>query len=179
MAKKLKVELEVDNTEAKRKAKEVAATAATPAPFVQAERPKSAKVPFEQPAPQPAPPTTPTPPSTPSADPSGTNAHAARAAKDAADGLDKAGRSARNLSNGAEESSRSLKDVARGFAGLGVGMSLKFARQFVEQGSAEDRALGIGESAANLGFMGAKMGGPWGAVIGTVVGAGKGWMESD
>lgn len=157
--KKLKAELEVDNSDAKRKAKEVAETATG------------------QSGGTPTPPGV--PPATPSADPSGANSRAARAAKDAADGLDKAGRSARNLSNGAEESARSIKDIAKSFAGLGIGMSMRFARQFVEQGSTEDKALGIGESASNLGFMGAKMAGPWGGAIGAVLGAGKGWMESE
>lgn len=155
--KKLKVELEVDNSDAKKKAKEVAEAAAG----------QSGGTP------------PPTPPPTPSADPAGANSRAAKAAKDAADGLDKAGRSAHNLSNGAEESARSIKDIAKSFAGLGIGMSMRFARQFVEQGSTADKALGIGEGAANLGFMGAKMGGPWGAAIGTLVGAGKGYMESE
>lgn len=160
MAKKLRVELDVDNAEAKKKVKEAVEAGSSSA------SPSSA---------------TPSPvaPRTPTADVGRANERAAKSAERAASGMDRAERAARNLSNGAEESSRSLKDVARSFAGLGVGMSLRFARQFVEQGSSEDRALGIGESAANLGFMGAKMGGPWGAVIGTVVGAGKGWMESD
>ncbi len=160
MAKKLKVELEVDNTEAKKKVKEAVEAGSSSA------SPASA-------TPSPAAPLTPT------ADVGRANERAAKSAERAASGMARAERAARDLSNGAEESSRSLKNVARGFAGLGVGMSLKFARQFVEQGSAADRALGIGESAANLGFMGAKMGGMPGAAIGTVVGAGKGWMESE
>ena len=160
MAKKLKVELEVDNTEAKKKVKEAVSGA-------------------ESGAGASAPPAVPTPPATPSADPSSANSRAAKSAKEAADGLEKVNRSARNLSNGAEDSARSLKDVAKSFAGLGVGMSMHFARQFVEQGSTADKALGIGENASNLGFMGAKMAGPWGAAIGGLVGAGKGWMENE
>ena len=159
MAKKLKVELEVDNTEAKKKVKEAVSGA-------------------ESGAGASAPPAVPTPPATPSADPSSANSRAAKSAKEAADGLEKVNRSARNLSNGAESSARSLQDVARSFAGIGVGMSLHFARQFVERGSAEDQAIGLGESAANLGFMGAKMGGPWGAAAGALLGAGRGWMEN-
>ena len=93
--------------------------------------------------------------------------------------MDRAEHAARNLSNGAEESSRSLKDIARGFAGLGIGMSMRFARQFVEPGSGTDKALAIGEGAANYGVMGAKMGGGPGAVVGTIVGLGKGYMETE
>ena len=140
------------------------------------EKPKPVKIPVEQPkadgsAGRLALPENHTP-RTPDADVGGK-------AKNLADGLDKANRSARNLSNGAEDSARSLKDVARSFAGLGVGMSMRFARQFVEQGSTADKALGIGENAATLGFMGAKMGGPWGGAIGTALGAAKGWMENE
>ena len=140
------------------------------------EKPKPVKIPVEQPkadgsAGRLALPESHTP-RTPGADAGGK-------AKNLADGLDKANRSARNLSNGAEDSARSLKDVARSFAGLGVGMSMRFARQFVEQGSTADKALGIGENAATLGFMGAKMGGPWGGAIGTALGAAKGWMENE
>ena len=140
------------------------------------EKPKPVKIPVEQPkadgsAGRLALPENHTP-RTPGADAGGK-------AKNLADGLDKASRSARNLSNGAEDFARSLKDVARSFAGLGVGMSMRFARQFVEQGSTADKALGIGENAATLGFMGAKMGGPWGGAIGTALGAAKGWMENE
>ena len=186
MAKKLKVELEVDNSDAKKKAKEVAETAAgrsggpppptppsMPAPAPAPTPARVASTPAEMPLSQG------TPPPTPSADVKRANDSAAKAAKDAADGLEKAGRSARTLSNGAEESAHSIKDIARSFAGLGVGMSMRFAHQFVKEGSFADKALTVGESAANLGFMGAKMGGPWGAAIGTIVGAGKGYMESE
>lgn len=157
MAKELKVKLVVDNTEAKKKVKEAVSGAETGAPAASS---------------------VPTPPATPSADPSGANSRAAKSAREAADGLEKVNRSARNLSNGAESSARALQDVAKSFAGLGVGMSIRFARQFVEQGSTTDKALGIGENASYLGFMGAKTAGPWGAVIGGLVGAGKGWMEN-
>ena len=270
MAKKLKVELEVDNTEAKRKAKEVAEAAAsspraatpvaspavpTPAPIapqpippqptqpkpvtpveIPVKQPEPVEIPVEQPKPvdvavnapkpvtvevnapkpvdvpvnAPKPVDVPVnapkpvkipiekpkpvkiPVEQPKADgsagrlalpeshtPRTPGADAGGKAKNLADGLDKANRSARNLSNGAEDSARSLKDVARSFAGLGVGMSMRFARQFVEQGSTADKALGIGENAATLGFMGAKMGGPWGGAIGTALGAAKGWMENE
>lgn len=160
MAKKLKVELEVDNTEAKKKVKEAVSGA-------------------ESGAGASAPPSVPTPPATPSADPSSANSRAAKSAKEAADGLEKVNRSARNLSNGAEDSARSLKDVAKSFAGLGIGMSMRWARQFVEEGSTADKALTVGEGASYGATIGAKYGGTPGRIVGAIIGAGKGYMEKE
>ena len=158
MAKKLRVELDVDNAEAKKKVKEAVEAGSSSA------SPASA---------------TPSPvaPRTPAADVGRANERAAKSAERAASGMDRAERAARNLSNGAEESSRSLSGIARSFAGIGVGMSLRWARQFVEQGSTADKALGIGEQASYGATIGDKYAGTPGKIVGAVLGAGKGLIE--
>ena len=160
MAKKLRVELDVDNAEAKKKVKEAVEAGSSSA------SPASA-------TPSPAAPRTPT------ADVGRANERAAKSAERAASGMDRAERAARNLSNGAEESSRSLSGIARSFAGIGVGMSLRWARQFVEQGSTADKALGIGEQASYGATIGDKYGGTPGRIVGALIGAGKGYLEQD
>ena len=159
MAKKLRVELDVDNAEAKKKVKEAVEAGSSSA------SPASA---------------TPSPasPRTPAADVGRANERAAKSAERAASGMDRAERAARNLSNGAEESSRSLSGIARSFAGIGVGMAMRWARQFTDEGSTANKALGYGENATYMATAGAKFGGGPGAAVGAVAGLLKTGFEN-
>ena len=168
--KNLDIKLVVDDAEAKRKIRETAAEAA------KAAAPTPGSVPAKAGAEA-------GPPKTGALRPAA-DAEAAKAAGDAAKGMDEAGRKARELAGAAGGAGTAFQRVTRSFAGVAVSMGLNYARQFTREGSAAYNALGFASSAVGGMAMGAAAGsaigakyGPLGAAAGAAAGAGKGLLD--
>ena len=97
----------------------------------------------------------------------------APSAERAARALDKAAAGAEKMGQSAQTSAGQLASVIRGFAGMGVGLAMKWAaNRYVEEG-AVGKTLRYGGSfisGAAQGAMMGKIGGGWGAAAGAVVG---------
>ena len=168
--KNLDIKLVVDDAEAKRKIRETAAEAA------KAAAPTPGSVPAKAGAEA-------GPPKTGALRPAA-DAEAAKAAGDAAKGMDEAGRKARELAGAAGGAGTAFQRVTRSFAGVAVSMGLNYARQFTREGSTAYNTLGVASSAVGGMAMGAAAGtaigakyGPLGAAVGAAAGAGKGLLD--
>lgn len=101
----------------------------------------------------------------------------APSAERAARALDKAAAGAEKMGQSAQTSAGQLASVIRGFAGMGVGLAMKWAATRYEEEGAVGKTLRYGGSfisGAAQGAMLGKAGGGWGAVIGAAVGGAHG-----
>lgn len=89
---------------------------------------------------------------------------------------DKAAKSLNHLGDNAEKSSSSISRAVKGFAGIGVSMAASYAANALPQGSAARTALDYGGNIAGGAISGSAFG-PWGAVIGGIVGGAKTYLE--
>ncbi len=91
--------------------------------------------------------------------------------------LEKAARNSEQLANGAKRVTTSCQNLTAAFTSLGIGMAVRFARQFTDEGSTTDKVLGYAEaatsSAAEYAAWGARFG-PKGAAIAAGIGTVKG-----
>ena len=91
--------------------------------------------------------------------------------------LDKAAAGAERLGGAAQTSAGNMAALVRGFAGMGIGMAMKWAANRYEEEGALGKTLRYGGSLISGAAEGAMLGGragPKGAVVGAVVGGAKG-----
>lgn len=91
---------------------------------------------------------------------------------------DEAAKSLRNLGSAAKETNVNMKNVAKAFTGIGVGLATSYAANYMKPGAGRD-AVEYGASAVTGASMGAMVGGPWGAAIGGVAGLLKTYLEKN
>lgn len=99
------------------------------------------------------------------------------AAERMARSMDKASVATQRHAEAAEQSSGDLLRVAKSFGGMAIGMAASYAANNMDDGPAKT-ALGYGASIAQGASMG-MMFGPWGALAGAALGAGKQFIEND
>lgn len=99
------------------------------------------------------------------------------AAERMARSMDKASAATQRHAEETEKSSSNLMQVARSFGGMAIGMAASYAANNMDEGPAKT-ALGYGASIAQGASMG-MMFGPWGALAGGLLGAGKAFIDND
>lgn len=101
------------------------------------------------------------------------------AAEKTAKSLDGLGRKVNDFGRSAESASVNIKQAARAFAGMGIGMAMQYAANNMEKGSTAQRTMSYGASMAQGAAMGAMVAGTLGAAAGGALGAGKAWIDQD
>lgn len=95
--------------------------------------------------------------------------------------LEKAAAGAERLGGAAQTSAGNMAALVRGFAGMGIGMAMKWAANRYEEEGALGKTLRYGGSlvsgASEGAMLGAQAAGPKGAVVGAVVGGAKGLAD--
>ena len=91
--------------------------------------------------------------------------------------MDKASAATERHAEAAEKSSGNLLQVAKSFGGMAIGMAAQYAANNMDDGPGKT-ALGYGASIAQGASMG-MMFGPWGALAGAALGAGKQFIAND
>lgn len=99
------------------------------------------------------------------------------AAERMARSMDKASAATDRHAEAAERSSGDLLRVARSFGGMAIGMAAQYAANNMDEGPGK-AALGYGASIAQGASMG-MMFGPWGALAGAALGAGRRFVAND
>ena len=91
---------------------------------------------------------------------------------------DEAAKSLRNLGSAAKETNVNMKNVAKTFTGIGVGLATSYAANYMKPGAGRD-AVEYGASAITGASMGAMVGGPVGAAAGGILGLLKTYFDKE